>query len=97
MSRQRLEHVFIFDADPEHGEVVRNIDLPVAFNIRERDRRNLWVLPVVQAKVPMPVAIEREQALERVADVLLGLLPIERGERREVRTDAGDLGVSVLR
>src|SRR5579872_4379552 len=45
----------------------------------------------------MPVAIERDQAVKWVADLLLRLLPVERGQGGEVRADAGDHVVDVLR
>jgi hypothetical protein len=76
----RLQDVLIVDADSEHAEVVskrtRDLGLLVEFNICKGDRRNRLVLPVVQTKVPVPVAIERHKALELVTDVLLRFFPI---------------------
>ena len=40
--------------------------------------------------MPMSVSIEWNKALERKADTVLGIVPIESGQRWKVRTDSGD-------
>ena len=56
----------------------------IALDINIGNRRSIFAPTIIQAKMPMPVAVERYQSVQRKPDLFLPFVPIETRQRGEV-------------